>query len=155
MPNKSSIRSLAGFTLIELLITITIIAVLAIIGIVAYSSFLKTARDNKRQSDLKIIQSALEDYHADRIYYPSSVTFGSPLAAGNKTYLNKVPNDPTANPDYSYVPSGTNCSATTPQNCTSYCLFAQMEAVTLTSDTGCTSLPSGFTPPKAYGVTRP
>lgn len=148
-------RSERGFTLIELLVVITIIAILSVIGLLAYTIFLKNSRDAKRQSDLKLIQSALEDYHADQIYYPFTVTAGSALAAGNKIYLNKVPNDPTAPPDYFYRASGTNCAAATPQNCTSYCLFAQMEAVTLTSDTGCTSLPSGFTSPKAYGVTRP
>jgi len=59
-----------GFTLIELLIVISIIALLSLIGLVAYSEFLKTARNNKRLSDLKLIQSALEDYHADQLYYP-------------------------------------------------------------------------------------
>lgn len=141
-----------GFTLIELLVVISIIAILSVIGLVAYGNFLKNSRDAKRQADLKFIQSALEDYHADQLYYPASVTPGSPLALGAKTYLNQVPRDPTANPNYLYVASGTNCASSTPRNCTSYCLFAKIERTVPTSDQGCTSFPSGG---YNYGVTRP
>ena len=144
-----------GFTLVELLVVISIIAILSAIGAVTYTSFLKSSRDSKRQADLKIIQSALEEYHADILNYPFSVTPGSDLSSGTKTYFTKVPNDPTANPDYAYVASGTGCASSTPQNCTSYCLFAQMEVASLTSDPGCSGLPSGFSSPGAYGVTRP
>ena len=146
----------SGFTLIELLVVVSIIAILSVIGLVSYNFFLKKSRDVRRQSDLKFIQSGLEEYHADTLYYPFAVTPGDGLTAGTKTYLTKVPTDPTGNPDYAYVPSGSGCTALAPQNCTSYCLFAQLEATTLNSDTGCTTpLPFGFTTPKAYGVTRP
>lgn len=129
-----------GFTLIELLVTITIIAVLSIIALGSYNYFIKTARDGKRQADLKIIQSALEDYHADQIYYPPTITFGGPLTFGTKNYLNKIPNDPNTGSSYSYEVSGT-----------SYCLFANMEGIPPSSDNGCTDFPSGYD----YGVTRP
>lgn len=146
-----------GFTLIELLIVITIIAVLALMALVIYSNFLKTSRNNKRLSDLKIIQSALEDYNSDQLYYPSSLgnSLTFTVASSTKTYLNTVPTDPKGG-SYFYVPSGTDCS-TNPQNCTSYCIYANMEGTTtLTSDTGCTSPPtsppSGFS---SYGVSKP
>ena len=134
-----------GFTLIELLIVITIIAILSIIGIVAYSGFLQTARNNKRQSDLKIIQSALEDYHADQLYYPASplgisLTFGS-----TKTYLNTVPTDPKGGVVYSYVPSPSGCAGS---SCTSYCLSTNLEGI---------DLPDECPPAQGhnYGVTKP
>ncbi|MCL5073272.1 MAG: prepilin-type N-terminal cleavage/methylation domain-containing protein [Actinobacteria bacterium] len=66
-----------GFTLIELLITLTIIAVLSAIGLVAFSYVLKQGRDSKRQSDLRAIQSALEQYYSDQGSYPTaSITSG-------------------------------------------------------------------------------
>ncbi len=143
-----------GFTLVELMVVISIIAVLSTIGLVYYGDFTKNSRDAKRQSDLKLIQSALEDYRADSLNYPYALADPFVSADGSKTYLNKLPTDPlSSNPNYQYVPSGTGCASSTPVNCTSYCLWAQMEKAALTSDSACTTPPSGFTNP--FGVTRP
>lgn len=117
-----------GFTLIELLVVISIIAILSMIGLISYSNFMKNSRDSKRQSDLKMIQSALEDYHADQLYYPPTVTPGSPLTfsgtSNTKSYMTTVPKDPLQSParEYSYVPSG--CADS---KCRNYCLFANLE----------------------------
>ncbi len=136
-----------GFTLIELMVVITIIAILSTTGLVYYGNFERSSRDARRQSDLKFIQSALEDYHADQLYYPiaSAVTPGSSLTGGGKTYITTVPNDPQPPASYNYAPSG--CTGS---QCTGYCLYAQLENTTLTSDPGCTP-PTGYN----YGVTRP
>lgn len=129
----------SGFTLIELLVTITIIAVLAAIGLMTYTRTLKQGRDSKRQSDLGSIQSVLEQYYADQFYYPTSgsscsngpLTFGCALKnpLGSRTYMNTVPSDPTLNPQYAYTVSPSGCdnlSATT--LCTSYCVYAKLES---------------------------
>lgn len=124
---KSGLASLrSGFTLIELLIVVSIIALLSIIGLVSYTTFLKNTRDAKRQSDLKQIQSALEQYRADQFFYPTAIVFGAPLTntTGNpsspavtRTYLNVVPSD-SALPQYCYNPlSGTG----------SYELYAKLD----------------------------
>ncbi len=140
-----------GFTLVELLVVISIIAILSIIGLVSYTNFLKTSRDNKRLADLKFIQSALEEYHSDNLAYPFTVTPGSPLLNGSKTYMTKVPNDPTGTTEYSYAPLGTGCAAATPQNCSSYCLYAALEGTNIpASDAACTP-----TSPRNFGITRP
>lgn len=135
-----------GFTLIELLVTISIIAILAVIGLSAYGVFRKSARDGRRESDLKFIQSALEQYHGDQKYYPSQLN--SPLKFGNKTYLNQVPVDPipdTAKP-YIYQPSG--CSGT---SCSGYCIYAKLEtALEDKTEVNCT-LHEGYN----LGVTKP
>lgn len=60
----------SGFTLVELLVVICIVAILTVIGMGAYGNILKNSRDAKRQTDLRLIQSALEKYHADQGYYP-------------------------------------------------------------------------------------
>ena len=147
-----------GFTLIELLIVITIIAILAAIGLVTYSSFTQRARDAKRQADLKFIQSGLEQYHADQKHYPYKIAFGCAdceLSYGGKKYITKIPSDPKGNPNYAYSASGpTNCTSSSNQTgCTSYCLFTRIEGKSIpTSDPGCTTFPSGG---YNFGITKP
>lgn len=101
-----------GFTLVELLITISIIAVLAAVGLVVYTSVMKQGRDAKRQSDLRTIQSALEQYYADNFSYPpaSLPAPPNPLKSpdNSKTYLNQMPSDPTSSRSYYYARAGTS-----------------------------------------------
>lgn len=149
-----------GFTLIELLVVITIIAILAAAGLVTYNTFIKNSRDNRRQSDLKFVQSALEAYFSDQLYYPSTITFGNPLTnctggitscTPSKTYLTAVPKDPlTTNNQYSYVPSLAGCDNNTANKCITYCLYANLEGTAPPSDNGC--IPSGN---YDFGVNRP
>ncbi len=77
-----------GFTLLELLVVIGIIAILVAVGTASYSTVQKKARDAKRKTDLKELQSAYEQYY-------SICDFKYPLP-----------------PDLSS--SGIECSATTP-----------------------------------------
>ena len=90
-----------GFTLVELLIAMTIVVILSAMGLSIYSSIQKGGRDAKRKSDLAVIQSALEQYHADQFYYPASLTFGGSISftgvSVTKTYLAVISSDP----DYS------------------------------------------------------
>lgn len=108
----------SGFTLIELLITISIIAVLAAIGFVSYTTVLKSGRDSKRQSDLRAIQSAVEQYHNDQGFYPLATT---DLTSGSKKYLNSVPQDPINDAIYNYRYEKISSS---------YCLYANLEGNT-------------------------
>ncbi|MBI2040330.1 type II secretion system protein [Candidatus Microgenomates bacterium] len=156
----------SGFTLVELLVVVSIISLLALAGLAVYITFIKAARDSKRQSDLKFIQSALEQFHADQKFYPvrgtscsnnGQLVIGCSLKdpAGSKTYLTLVPSDPSpSNPQYLYEakvganPVCDNISV----NCNNYCLWTKLEnpkAVQLT--TNCPSFPAGYnflvTPP--------
>lgn len=121
-----------GFTLVELLVTVSIIAILASIAIGAYNSFQKNGRDAKRQADLKVIQSALEQYKADQNYYPTtgSVVPGSSLTRSiGGSYLNKIPQAPSGSIEYSYfaLPGQPTCDNSTGKLCTSYYLCAKVE----------------------------
>jgi len=106
-----------GFTLIELLVVIAIIGLLSTLAVVALGSARQKARDSKRLSDLKQVQTALEMYYTDQNAYPSAataVTLGdtdhaclnsSGFAATGCTtpYMGLVPVDPTATQSYSYT----------------------------------------------------
>lgn len=124
-----------GFTLIELLVTIGIISILASIGLVIYTSVMKQGRDSKRQSDLRSIQSALEQYYADNFSYPESIVAGGSISGGGKTYLKEVPADPVSgNPGYVYEPITD-----------SYCLYASLEnppSPVPSPPSGCTNPPN-------------
>lgn len=68
-----------GFTLIELLVVIAIIGLLSTLAVVALGSARQKARDSKRLSDIKQIQTALELYYTDANSYPTTsaaVTLG-------------------------------------------------------------------------------
>lgn len=136
-----------GFTLIELLITISIIAILSAISLAMLSEINQSGRDAKRVSDLKSVQSALEQYYADQGVYPipgstndcpatedGALRWGCPLKSpnGSKTYLNIVPTG-----EYSFIPFNTNVTPSVRcdddsvsdsyTKCTTYCLFSQVE----------------------------
>lgn len=110
-----------GFTLIELLVVIAIIGLLSTLAVVALGSARVKARDAKRLSDLKQVQTALELYYTDKDVYPSvplAVLLGDVnhiclnLASGFTTtgctsaYMGLVPKDPGSN-SYSYTSDGT------------------------------------------------
>ncbi len=59
-----------GFTLIELLVVIAIIGLLATLSVVALNNARERARDSRRVSDIKQIQTALELYYNAEDGYP-------------------------------------------------------------------------------------
>lgn len=94
-----------GFTLIELLVVIVIIGILSTLGVVNYMDARMRARDAQRKTNLKEIQHALEFYRQDQSAYPASLPVcGNPLRdpANLKTYIAKVPCDPTNSSPYLY-----------------------------------------------------
>jgi prepilin-type N-terminal cleavage/methylation domain-containing protein len=70
-----------AFTLVELLVVISIIGILASIGLVAFRSAQARSRDAERKSDLKELSSALELFYSDYGKYPSS-SGGQIMACG-------------------------------------------------------------------------
>jgi len=67
---KSSFKK--GFTLIELLVVIAVIGILAAVILASLNSARAKARDVRRISDIRTIQTALEMHYADNGRYPSS-----------------------------------------------------------------------------------
>jgi type II secretion system protein G len=76
-----------GFTLIELLVVIAIIGLLSTLAVVALGSARQKARDSKRLSDVKQVQTALELYYTDNNAYPTAAS-STAMGAGSYACLN-------------------------------------------------------------------
>ena len=90
-----------GFTIVELLIVIVIIGILAALVIVAYNGIQGRARDADRQSDIRAIKNAIEQYKIDNGFYPAvcasdntGCSASNLSAALSPTYLSSIPQDP-------------------------------------------------------------
>jgi prepilin-type N-terminal cleavage/methylation domain-containing protein len=81
-----------AFTLIELLVVITIIWILATGATWVYTSQIQKARDSTRLSDVKAIQSSVEQAYQDAAEYPP--TTGTGFYDKVKAYIDKLPSDP-------------------------------------------------------------
>lgn len=104
-----------GFTLVELLVVISIIAILAVVGITVFSGVQKNARDAKRRGDLHAISLALEQYKQSTGVYPmpsdgawSSHAGWTLSAFGLTNYMQSLPVDPQ-NVDLGGCESVANC----------------------------------------------
>ena len=103
-----------GFTLLEILVVIGIIAVLAGMGAVSYSTAQKKARDAKRKVDLGAIKNAMEQYYmlCNGLYpqteggkVPGTIRANpavEPACASDTVIMSAAPLDPKAGISYDY-----------------------------------------------------
>lgn len=82
-------REASGFTLIELLIVITLITILATMGIVQYRNSIQSTREAILKTDLFRMRDAIDQYYADKTKYPASLE-----ALVTDGYMRKIPEDP-------------------------------------------------------------
>jgi prepilin-type N-terminal cleavage/methylation domain-containing protein len=92
-----------GFTLIELMIAITILAIVASIGLVTYSKAQVTARDNRRKQDLQAIRAALELYYQKNNRYPANTA--PQTSAASQPWINDNGSNPAIPLDSQYIAS--------------------------------------------------
>lgn len=98
-----------GFSVIEILVVVSIITILATIGLSSYSSIQKKSRDAKRISDLELIRASIEQYRSNNNDYPTSLPYPAaqaglcdPSGCGSGVYLAKIPSDPIVTQRYWY-----------------------------------------------------
>lgn len=130
-----------GFTIIELLIVIVVIGILATITAVALGGANERARDAKRESDVKSLQTALEAYYTvGNSHYPTLANMNDTTFRGDnfQGLDGSVYEDPNGTDDqlastpaesvYAYEPAPSGCDNTdTGGMCTEYTLTATME----------------------------
>jgi len=78
-----------GFTLVELLIVISLISILAAMGLVQYRNSVMSSKEAVLRTDLFRMRDAIDQYFADKGKYPSALD--SLVSEG---YLRKLPEDP-------------------------------------------------------------
>ncbi len=86
--NRSA-RADGGFTLIELIIVVTIIGILATIAVPAMRTAPQRARESALKEDLYTLRSCIDQFHADRGRYPTSLD--ELVSTG---YIRRIPVDP-------------------------------------------------------------
>jgi prepilin-type N-terminal cleavage/methylation domain-containing protein len=108
----SSVKKKSGFTLIELMVSIAIIAILAAVGLVVYSTAQKAARISKRAQDLDALKTAMELYKATNGSYPNQSNAtptctlsnaSTALGALVPTYMPQIPTDPSGGATNCYL----------------------------------------------------
>ena len=79
----------SGFTMLELMVVMTLIVVLATMGMTQYKSSQIYAREAVLKEDLFRLRDAIDQFYADKGQYPSTLD-----ALVSDGYLRKVPDDP-------------------------------------------------------------
>jgi general secretion pathway protein G len=82
-------RTARGFTLIEVLIVVTLVVILASVGMATYTNSTHRAREAVLKEDLFRMRDAIDQYYADKNKYPSSL---QDLVSDG--YLREIPKDP-------------------------------------------------------------
>jgi general secretion pathway protein G len=82
-------RTAHGFTLIELVVVMSLIVLLATIGLSAYQSSVQRGREAVLREDLFRMRDAIDQYYADKGKYPGDLS--DLVSAG---YLRRIPEDP-------------------------------------------------------------
>ncbi len=86
---RTGIRGARGFTLIELLVVISMITILAAMGVAQYRNSVKRTEEATLAKALFEMRDLIDQYYADKGKYPSSLD--SLVSDG---YMRKVPIDP-------------------------------------------------------------
>ncbi len=116
-----------GFTLIEVLIVITLIVILASVGMPMYQNSVRRAQEATLKENLFRMNDAIDQYYADKNKYPQSlqdlVSDGylrgipeDPMTDSSDTWVTVPaepdPNNPAAEPGVYAVKSGSDRTAT-------------------------------------------
>ncbi len=85
-------RSPRGFTMIELMIVVSLIVILATMGLAQYRSSVTRSKEAVLKEDLFQMRDAIDQYYADKGSYPEALD-----SLASEGYIRKVPTDPFTN----------------------------------------------------------
>ncbi|HJW34749.1 MAG TPA: type II secretion system protein [Holophagaceae bacterium] len=89
LSSSSASRRQGGFTLMELLVVMSILSILATVGLAGYRYKTKVTREAVLKENLFQMHNALEQHRVDRGRYPASLS-----ALRDLQYLREIPIDP-------------------------------------------------------------
>ncbi|MDQ7008184.1 MAG: type II secretion system protein [Acidobacteriota bacterium] len=99
-------RKERGFTLIELMVVIAIIALLVGVALPRYQIAQRKAREAVLKENLFILRQTIDQYFADKGYYP-----GDLQVLVDENYLRRIPLDPITNSeDWEEIPADSETS---------------------------------------------
>jgi general secretion pathway protein G len=78
-----------GFTMVELLVVVSIMVILATMGMTQYRNSVIYSRESVLKEDLFRLRDAIDQYYADKGQYPSTLD-----ALVSDGYIRKIPEDP-------------------------------------------------------------
>lgn len=130
-------KLVTGFTLVELMVVVTIIGILAAVGMASFSQTGKKSRDATRKADLETVRQALMLYQADNGCFPASGTidataYDAMMIVIKDDYLaGDAIRDPKDSGDYKYA-YGAMATANCAGGSSEFTLYANSE---VTGDT--------------------
>ncbi len=87
--SHTSRLSESGWTIVELMVVISLMAVLAGIATISYTTAMTRAREAVLKEDLFRMRDAIDQYFADRVEFPASLDM-----LVSEGYLRTIPQDP-------------------------------------------------------------
>jgi general secretion pathway protein G len=84
-----NLKSSRGFTLVELLVVISMISILAGMGMVQYKNSIRRTQETTLKHDLFHMRDAIDQYYADKGKYPASLD-----TLVSDGYIRRIPDDP-------------------------------------------------------------
>jgi general secretion pathway protein G len=89
MTKRPEDQMASGFTMVELLVVLSLIVILATIGMSQYKNSRIYASESVLKTDLFRMRDAIDQYYADKGQYPATLD-----ALVSEGYLRKLPDDP-------------------------------------------------------------
>ena len=83
------VQNSRGFTLVELLVVISMISILAAMGVVQYRNSVRRTQEATLKKDLFEMRDVIDQYYADKGKYPTSLD-----ALVSDGYMRAIPIDP-------------------------------------------------------------
>ncbi len=92
-----------GFTLIEMLVVVAIIGIIVTVASGQYRKSIQKAKEAVLREDLYIMRTAIDQYFADKGFYPSDL-----YALADESYIRDVPTDPITQSSDTWITTQSN-----------------------------------------------